>query len=125
MPGPPLISLSLSFLGHTLLSLNTPQLDCENLNGWIEHSSMDSDGHGFTQHCICGRAFTQHSAYNYHRRNCKSGRKRLSQALTTAKEHWKRRKTHELSVGGDGMPSLQGHPDPPQDVAPVVRWRAF
>jgi hypothetical protein len=86
---------------------------------------MDSDDYGFTQHCICGRTFTQHSAYNYHRRNCKSGRKRLSEALTTAKEHWKRRKIHELSVGGDGMPSLQGHPDPPQDVAPVVRQRAL
>ena len=82
---------------------------------------MDSDDYGFTQNCICGRTFMQHNAYNYHRRNCKSGKKCLSEALTTAKKHWKRRKT---SVGGDGMPSLQGCLDPPQDIASVVRQLA-
>jgi len=86
---------------------------------------MDSDDYGFTQNCICGRTFTQHNAYNYHRRNCKSGKKRLSEALTMAKEHWKRRKTCELPVGGDGMPSLQGCLDPPPDLASVVRRLAL
>jgi hypothetical protein len=82
---------------------------------------MDSEDCGFTEHCLCGRTFTQHNAYNYHRRNCKSGKKRLSEALTTAKEHWKRRKTRGLSVGGDEVPLLQRRPDALQEIALVVR----
>ena len=63
---------------------------------------MDLEETEFSETCICGRTFSQHGPYNYHRRLCKTGNKRLSSALAKAKEIWssrKRRRIHETSQG--------------------------
>jgi hypothetical protein len=87
---------------------------------------MDAENSGFLETCICGRSFTQHSAYNYHRRNCKRGKKRLSEALAKAKEFCKRRKTHEPDQGHSQIPQAGKVPlDAVQHANLVVRQRAI
>lgn len=56
--------------------------------------------------CLCGRNFTSPAALNYHRRSCKDSKKRLSSALSAAKELWVSRKKRKIEpiqepVAGD------------------------
>jgi hypothetical protein len=40
----------------------------------------------FTQACVCGRAFTDLGAFTRHQKGCRKGKKRLTSAITKAKE---------------------------------------
>jgi len=65
----------------------------------------------------------QHNAYNYHRRSCKNGNKCLSEALTKAKEYFKRRKIHEPSQEHNQTPQTgEVILDTAQHVGLMVRW---
>jgi hypothetical protein len=66
---------------------------------------MDVDT-GFLQTCICGRTFSEHNRYNYHRRSCKTSKKRLSGALEKAKELWAGRKRRRIHERDDRMSSI-------------------
>lgn len=52
--------------------------------------------------CFCGKAFSQQSALTNHSRGCKPSKKRLADALTSAKDAWAQRrenKRQKLEVG--------------------------
>jgi hypothetical protein len=88
---------------------------------------MNSGDVNFNQTCICGRKFTQHSAYNYHWRGCKNGKKRLSGALAKAKEAWIDRKRRRIEVPGQveaRMPEMEeGSLDAQDHTDQLVRRR--
>jgi hypothetical protein len=51
---------------------------------------------GMESVCICGRSFSQLSAFTNHKRTCQSSKKRLSSALDKAKQLWKGPKRRRL-----------------------------
>jgi hypothetical protein len=59
-------------------------------------NTMDS---GNANHivCICGRSFSQRSAYSHHQRNCQKSKKWLAGALAAAKEIWSQRKKPRIA----------------------------
>jgi hypothetical protein len=62
----------------------------------------------FADQCACGKSFSQPSALTNHKRFCQSSKKRISSAITKAKEVWeeKKRKRQRLSVVDlDGNPA--------------------
>jgi len=62
--------------------------------------------------CPCGRTFSQQSAYSHHKRTCQKARKRLSTALTAARQMWttqkRRRTTDPTASTTDDGPVLPG-----------------
>ena len=46
----------------------------------------------FYQICVCGRSFSRISDFTKHERGCTKGKKRLSRALSKAKETYQRKK---------------------------------
>ena len=46
----------------------------------------------FCQICVCGRSFSRISDFTKHERGCTKGKKRLSRALSKAKETYQRKK---------------------------------
>ena len=46
----------------------------------------------FCQICVCGRSFSRVSDFTKHERGCAKGKKRLSRALSKAKETYQRKK---------------------------------
>lgn len=89
----------------------------------------------------CGRTFMHTNAFNQHQRSCKKSKARLSSALTSARENWRRLKKARIS-GPDLQPSnspasSSGHgsisnldiilpentialPDPPRPLSPSI-----
>src|SRR5215472_6426550 len=65
---------------------------------YFDHSILPkfTDSHAlnqaFSETCLCGRSFSQIYALANHRRACKQSKKRLSSALSQAKELWVDRK---------------------------------
>ncbi|KAG1906805.1 uncharacterized protein F5891DRAFT_1182215 [Suillus fuscotomentosus] len=55
-------------------------------------SSPDVYLAAYSTNCTCGRSFAQLNAYANHQRTCRKRKKRLSNALTKAKEVWTTRK---------------------------------
>jgi hypothetical protein len=54
--------------------------------------------------CLCGKQFVLRSALSNHQRSCQRGKKRLSSALTKAKDMWvskKRKRMEESEIGRD------------------------
>ncbi|KAF9230744.1 hypothetical protein BU15DRAFT_83245 [Melanogaster broomeanus] len=62
----------------------------------------------FQQLCVCGRAFSRISDFTKHERGCIKGKKRLSGALSRAKEAYQRKKLHrdeaQTQTEGDNVP---------------------
>ena len=54
------------------------------------------DGCGYTEICVCGRAFFKQSAYTNHKRSCRKSQKHLSSALDKAKQRWFEKKKQRL-----------------------------
>ncbi|GBE78735.1 hypothetical protein SCP_0116260 [Sparassis crispa] len=50
------------------------------------------------ENCVCGRSFSQSSAFSHHQRACQKAKKRLSDALHKAKETWSSRKKRRLEI---------------------------
>lgn len=50
----------------------------------------------FAQVCVCGRSFSDIAAFTKHNRDCRRGKKRLSDALTVAKEIYKTKRPRRL-----------------------------
>ena len=76
----------------------------------------------FFQTCVCGRSFSRVSDFTKHERGCTKGKKRLSGALSKAREVYQRKKLRtgpggvEIErIGDDDVPP---HPEP-------VRARIF
>ncbi|KAH7913386.1 hypothetical protein BJ138DRAFT_1099475, partial [Hygrophoropsis aurantiaca] len=64
------------------------------------------------QKCHCGRSFAQENAFTNHVRTCSKTKRRISQALTKAKELWSSRKRRKLGVVHNGDPtSIDPHED--------------
>ena len=62
------------------------------------------DGSGYTEICVCGRAFFKQSAYTNHKRSCRKSQKYLTSALDKAKQRWYEKKKQRLlssSAAGD------------------------
>src|SRR5262245_41562096 len=73
--------------------------------------------------CVCGRSFSQLSAFSNHRRLCQKSKKRLSNVLDKAKRQWSSNKRRRLgfddpSVNQPSTSGLvrEGSPSP-QDVS--------
>jgi len=58
----------------------------------------------FIQTCVCGRTFTGLNAFTWHEKSCVKGKKRLSGALSRAKEAYQSKKAR-----------IQGPVDPDPD----------
>ena len=58
---------------------------------------MTDDG-TFTQTCVCGRVFSDLSAFTRHEKGCRKGKKQLSSALTKAKEVYQAKKAKFTAV---------------------------
>jgi len=64
---------------------------------------------GFCETCVCGRTFSQPGGLHCHRRSCPKAKKRLSGALTKAKEVFGRKK-RRLDTSGS-QPSISQEVD--------------
>ena len=53
---------------------------------------MADDAGTFTQTCVCGREFGDLGAFTRHEKGCHKGKKRLSNALSKAKEVYRAKK---------------------------------
>ena len=60
------------------------------------------DGHV----CSCGRSFPGLGPLNFHKRSCRSSKKRLHGALARAKELWQERKKLRLDLKESETPGL-------------------
>src|SRR5262247_1229805 len=96
----------------------------------MDHSGPQPDGQDY-QMCLCGRSFSQPSAFNNHKRTCPKSRKRLSSALEKAKQLWSRKKRRRLDLDepiqpSAGLISMGSEPpitqDPPQVWAVCIHW---
>lgn len=63
-----------------------------------------------TKTCVCGRTFTDLGGFTRHEKSCRRGKKRLSEALTRAKEVYHAKKarlslSRRASVDEDAIPS--------------------
>src|SRR5882672_8468400 len=54
--------------------------------------------------CSCGRAFSEPGPFIYHQRNCSKSKKRLTGALTLAKQAWADRKRRRITSEGSPGP---------------------
>lgn len=50
----------------------------------------------YPQECVCGRSFSQVNAMSNHRRTCKKSKSRLSSAISSAQDNWRRKKARIL-----------------------------
>jgi hypothetical protein len=77
--------------------------------------------------CVCGRAFMKPGALSYHLRSCTQSKKRLSGALSVAREIWARKRRRVTSpeprdgslpsaVDGDLTPAPSNHHDSVGDL---------
>jgi hypothetical protein len=86
-----------------------------------------SQGDGLSEICLCGRAFSQQSAFSNHKRTCQKSKKRLSSALEKAKQLWTGKKRRRLDQDDTtvSLPSSSGlthaPPLPAQDTIEVRR----
>ncbi|KAI0054779.1 hypothetical protein BV25DRAFT_1816540 [Artomyces pyxidatus] len=72
--------------------------------------------------CHCGRSFTLPGALTHHKKSCSASRKRLSGAVSMAKEVWSARKKARHSLHDDA----RANPGLPSDLQPdPVQTRAF
>jgi hypothetical protein len=62
----------------------------------------------FAQVCICGRSFSDIAAFTKHNRDCRRGKKRLSDALTVAKEIYKSKRPRRLDGDEEATQSSSG-----------------
>ena len=79
-------------------------------------SSMSDLDKSFFQTCVCGHMFTGLNALTWHEKSCVKGKKRLSGALSRAKEAYQKKKVH-----------IQGPVDSDQagvlEADPMAEWR--
>ena len=70
----------------------------------------------FHQICVCGRSFSRVSDFTKHERGCIKGKKRLSGALTKAKEIYQRKKSRMSMEEAQPNQVMEGgvrlHPEP-------------
>lgn|ERR1700722_688063 len=57
--------------------------------------------------CLCGRTFLQVPAFGNHQRNCAKSKRKLSGALTKAKELWVAKKRRRLEGPEPGVENTQ------------------
>jgi hypothetical protein len=57
--------------------------------------------------CFCGKSFPQQSALTNHTRSCQRSKKRLTNALSSAKEVWIARKRKKLQPPGELEESVE------------------
>ena len=69
----------------------------------------------FFQTCVCGRCFSRVSDFTKHERGCTKGKKRLSGALSKAREVYQRKKLRTGSGGAEieriGDDDVPPHPE--------------
>lgn len=56
---------------------------------------MDNQPEDFVVRCYCGKSFSQPGALSNHTRTCERSKKRLSSALTTARNSWEVRQNNK------------------------------
>ncbi|KAH7918336.1 hypothetical protein BV22DRAFT_1134671 [Leucogyrophana mollusca] len=86
-------------------------------DGGPDTSRSDSQPPPYARTCVCGRAFFQPNAFSTHERSCSRIKKRLSGALTKAKELWDSRKRRRVlsepvvdsESNQDGPPAARIH----------------
>ena len=85
----------------------------------MEQDLGDSDEHHYV--CGCGRSFPGPGPLNFHRRTCRSSKRRLQGALARAKELWETRKKPRLDSPAlvEPVPSQNSEPEDLQ-----VRFRS-
>ncbi|KAH7904506.1 hypothetical protein BJ138DRAFT_1019068 [Hygrophoropsis aurantiaca] len=62
----------------------------------------------FVQRCHCGRSFTHENAFTNHARTCSKTKRRVTQALSKAKELWNSRKRRRIEPGSHNSPYDRG-----------------
>jgi hypothetical protein len=70
--------------------------------------------------CVCGKSFLQHAALNHHTRTCARTKKRITRALSKAKqvfeerrERKRQRQEESVAAPNDGSEELQVVPTAP------------
>lgn len=89
----------------------------------MSHSVTAMDTAGFVDGyiCSCGRSFPGPGPLNFHKRSCRSSKKRLHGALARAKELWQERKKPRLDLKeSEGPGSSQESDDRVNDPTPCA-----
>lgn len=63
----------------------------------------------FAQVCICGRSFSDIAAFTKHNRDCRRGKKRLSDALLVAKEVYRNKRSRRLDGDEETLSASESH----------------
>jgi len=68
---------------------------------------MSDSDQTFTQTCVCGRIFTGLTTFTRHEKGCAKGKKRLSGALSKAKEVYRNKKVRIQGAMDSGQDALE------------------
>jgi hypothetical protein len=59
-------------------------------------SVIGTNGSGYTETCVCGRAFFKQSALTNHKRSCRKSQEQLCSTIDKAKQRWSEKKMQRL-----------------------------